>query len=164
MPLPPELSTVHSPRPLLNVCDSTTEGAGVPVAVMVATPPLHKVVTEGVSAGANGGLLTVKVTVDGQPAAIYVMIAVPTDMPATLPDASTVAIPVLLLLHVPAPVASLRGVDPPMQVADAPVTGKGSGFTAIVIVAEVAVVVVTQLLEVVITQYTVFPFKRLGLA
>ena len=60
---------VHPPSPELNVCDKTVVGAGVPVAVIVATPPLHKVVNVGVSTGASGGLLIVIVAEAGHPAA-----------------------------------------------------------------------------------------------
>ena len=66
---------------------------------------------------------------------VYVIIAVPFVTPETAPDEmSTVAIAVLLLLHVPPLVASLNVVVLPAQTVVMPVIG-AMGFTVTVVVA-----------------------------
>ena len=59
------------------------------------------------------------------------MVAVPADTPATLPEPSTVAIPLLLLLHTPADVTSANAMDVPTHVLAAPVIdpADGAGLT-----------------------------------
>ena len=60
------------------------------------------------------------------------MIAVPPDMPVTTPEPlPTVAIVVLLLVHVPPPVASLNVVVKPTHTDVIPVIVAGRGFTVI---------------------------------
>ena len=120
--------------------------------MIVPTPPLQSVLKDGVMTGASGGLFTVKVVIDGQPAAKYVIIDVPRATPVTVPEASIVATPVLLLVQVPPDVASLRVVVPPVHVTTEPAIGSGSGFTTMLIAPEEAVEPVTQPLELVITQ------------
>ena len=57
------------------------------------------------------------------------MTAVPADAPVTTPDEETVATPVLLLAHVPPPVASLSSVLKPWQAEAVPVIGDGNAVT-----------------------------------
>lgn len=52
------------------------------------------------------------------------MVTVPAEMPVTRPVDDTVAIAVLLLLHVPPGVAQLNNVDELTQTDDAPVIGR----------------------------------------
>jgi hypothetical protein len=52
------------------------------------------------------------------------MVQVPTEMPVTMPAALTVAIAGLLLLHMPPAVLSVRPVDVPTQVPEAPLIGE----------------------------------------
>jgi len=66
----------------------------------------------------------------------YTIIDVPAATPYTFPDTSTVAIPVLLLLHVPPPTASLKPVVPPMHNPGIPPIGIGSTFTVTTVVVE----------------------------
>jgi hypothetical protein len=62
------------------------------------------------------------------------MTAVPALTPVTTPpEAVTVAVPVLPLLHAPPPDASLRSVVRPMQMLAVPVMGSGTGFTVSVL-------------------------------
>jgi hypothetical protein len=65
--------------------------------------------------------------------AVYVIIAVPPVTPFTVPDVPTVAMPVLLLLHVPPDVMSLKVVDVPAQTIVVPVTDAGNGFIVTVV-------------------------------
>ena len=58
------------------------------------------------------------------------MIATPPASPNTIPvEEPTVAIAVLLLLHVPPGVASANVIDCPWQTPDEPVIEEGSGLT-----------------------------------
>jgi hypothetical protein len=58
------------------------------------------------------------------------MVAVPIDMPVTIPVANpTSATEGLLLLQVPPPVASLKVMLPPRHTVALPVTGEGNGST-----------------------------------
>ena len=60
------------------------------------------------------------------------MVAVPADMPVTIPAALTVATASLPLLHVPPVVASASVVAPPVQIASVPVIGAiATAFTDI---------------------------------
>ena len=66
------------------------------------------------------------------------MFAVPAATPATLPEASTVAIVASLLAQEPPVVVFAKTVEPPWQTEAAPVIDVGvavSGFTVIVVVA-----------------------------
>jgi hypothetical protein len=66
----------------------------------------------------------------------YVIIAVPGPEPVTKPvPAPTVAMDVLLLLHVPPPAASLSVVPRPEHIEVIPVTG-ASGLTAMLLVTK----------------------------
>ena len=57
------------------------------------------------------------------------MTDVPAAIPDTLPETSTVATEILLLLHVPPPVASDNAVIAPAQTRGIPVMLAGNGFT-----------------------------------
>jgi hypothetical protein len=62
-------------------------------------------------------------------------VAVPTEMPETVPlVAPAVATEVLLLLQVPPVVASLKTVDAPTHIIVVPVIGNGLGPTVTVVV------------------------------
>jgi hypothetical protein len=85
--------------------------------------------------GARGFTLTG--VVRKQPLAIvYVIVAMPDDIPETIPDGVTVAMFVLLLAQVPPAVASLRAIVCPVQMLEAPIIGLGAGFTITVFVVE----------------------------
>jgi hypothetical protein len=99
----------------------------------VTESPVHTLPGPVISAGA---LLTVTVVVAIHPVgSLNVICAVPAAMPDTTPVAEpTVAMPVALLLHVPAPLASASVVDDSAQTLVVPVIAAGSGFTATVAV------------------------------
>ena len=62
------------------------------------------------------------------------MVVVPASIPETVPEpVSTTAIAVLLLLHVPPLVASLKVKRLPVHNVPAPVIDKGNGFTVTVL-------------------------------
>ena len=84
---------------------------------------------------AGGGGSTVTSTVTEQPPAVYVIVVMPGDAPYTMPEATTVAAAVLLLLHVPPLVASLNAVVDPTHMVVAPPMGDGNGFTVTIVVA-----------------------------
>ena len=64
------------------------------------------------------------------------MVAVPAVTPVTVPVAEpTVALEVLLLLHVPLPVASVNVVVSPIHTAPVPVIPEGTELTVIVVAA-----------------------------
>ena len=79
----------------------------------------------------DGGIgFTVTVIVLTQPEpSIYVIIVVPGATPVTVPKASTVALAVLLLLHVPALVTSINIVVAPTHTLVTPLIDEGNGFT-----------------------------------
>ena len=81
--------------------------------------------------------------------------AVPAATPVTTPEAFTVAMPVLRLLHTPDGVASARAVVLFTHTLRAPVMGEdaGSGFTVTVIVLRVAL----QLFELLMITDTLSP-------
>ncbi len=64
------------------------------------------------------------------------MVAVPTVMAFTVPGGATVvATVVLLLLHVPPPVASLSTEDRPVHALSVPVIAAGCAFTVRLVIA-----------------------------
>ena len=65
------------------------------------------------------------------------MVAVPADTPFTLPDPSTVATPVAVLLHAPPEAVSLKPVAEPAHTVAVPVIvpADGNGFTVTTAVA-----------------------------
>jgi hypothetical protein len=85
---------------------------------------------------AAGLPLTDTVDVTKQVALAYVIIAVPTVTPVTIPvDEPMVATDVLLLLHVPPPVALDNVVVAPTQTDNVPVIAAGNEFTVTTLVA-----------------------------
>jgi hypothetical protein len=84
----------------------------VEASLKLVEPPGHIPAVPFIAAGAA---FTVSILVIVQPVdvAVYVIVVVPCDAPVTTPDANpTVATPILLLAHVPAPVTSLNVVLP----------------------------------------------------
>ena len=60
----------------------------------------------------------------------YVITAVPLPTPATIPEIEPIlATAVLVLVHIPPPIASLRSISPPTQTLKVPVMVDGIGFT-----------------------------------
>jgi hypothetical protein len=95
--------------------------------------PVHKDVVPVI---APGPALTTKVAVAKQPAAVYVIVAVPTVVLAvTTPEASTDAIAGLLLDQVPPDVALLNVLVPLVQALNVPVIATGDGLTVTVTLA-----------------------------
>lgn len=117
----------------------------VTLLLRVAVAPTHSPVAPVMGPGAG---LTERVVVVKQPVgSVYVMTAVPNDMPVTIPLVSpTVATPVLLLAQVPPPVF-VRVVVVPAHKAVAPIMGLGNGF--MVMVALPVIVAVQPVLAVV---------------
>jgi hypothetical protein len=62
------------------------------------------------------------------------MVSVPAAAPVTVPAVPTVAREVLLLLHAPPAVLSLRAVVAPAHTPAVPVMGSGEGFMVAVVV------------------------------
>ena len=58
----------------------------------------------------------------------------PPPVPVTIPEALTVAVFTLLLLHVPPAVASLSAVEAPAHTEEIPLTAAGNGVTVSVAV------------------------------
>jgi hypothetical protein len=85
---------------------------------------------------ADGRGLTVIGVVELQPvASVYRMLGIPAATPVTTPVAGfTVAKEVLLLLHVPPPVASVSVSDEPAHTLVPPMMDTGEGFTDMVVV------------------------------
>jgi hypothetical protein len=80
----------------------------------------------------NGFTVTVELVL--QPPEVKVIEVVPPlPTPVTAPELFTVAAVVLLLLHVPGPVASLRLVIDPEHTLNVPVIVAGTGFTVTVV-------------------------------
>ena len=63
------------------------------------------------------------------------MVVVPVDTLVTTPRLLTVATEVLVLLHTPPGVASVRAIESPVQTVVAPVIAAGDWFTVILVVA-----------------------------
>jgi hypothetical protein len=106
---------------------------------LLQVPPLTAWLSEVVVPGqadkvpvmADGVAATVTTAVATQPTPIeYVMVAVPMDMPVTIPvEDPMVATPGALLLQLPPAVASARVVVEPTQVFSVPVIGAGVATT-----------------------------------
>ena len=102
--------------------------AVIVVLLQNAPPPLAVTV--------EGNALTTTPAVVIQPVdKAYVMFAVPAVMPVTLPEPSTVAAVVLLLLHIPPPVALFNAVTEPAHTEVVPVIDDGKPFTVTVFAA-----------------------------
>jgi hypothetical protein len=93
------------------------------VSVNDRVAPAHMVVVPMISPG-SGMVFTltgrVATAVPQAPLTVYVMVAAPVAMPLTTPDASTVAIAVLLLLQVPPGIASVNVPTPPRHTKPLP--------------------------------------------
>jgi len=104
---------------------------------LVHTPPLvpSDNVIENVwqigalSVIATGCVFTVTVFVTKQLPITYDIVAVPTELPVTVPSVPTVATPVFELLHTPPPVASVSAVVDPWHTLAVPVIAAGCVFT-----------------------------------
>jgi hypothetical protein len=79
---------------VVGVTDDVTEGTGLTVTTDTAVQPVE--------------------------VSVNVIFAVPDETPPTTPEADTVATPTALLLHVPAPVASLNVVVAPAHIVPVP--------------------------------------------
>ena len=100
-----------------------------PPSLKVALNPTHIVVIPEIEFG-NGFTITVLVLIQPVPS-VYVIVVVPDNTLATIPEPERVivATAVLLLLHVPPPVTSLKDVDWPRQIFELPVIDAGNGLT-----------------------------------
>lgn len=88
--------------------------------------------TAGPEMAAGVGLTVNVIDVKQPPGAIYVILAVPADIPVTMPEGEpTVAIAVALLTHVPVPDELANVVLNPSQTDDDPVIDPGAAFTVI---------------------------------
>ena len=99
-----------------------------PASLSREVAPSHTFKLPDIGAG-KGSTLTVFVV--AQPfTSVKSILAVPADMPVTIPDADpTVAIAVLLLLQVPAGLASLKTMVDPAHTRLSPVMATGNGST-----------------------------------
>lgn len=103
-----------------------------PASAKVVDEPLQIVVIPVILPG-TGMTVTVLIVQQVVLPCAHVMIAVPPDIPVTIPEEDpTVAIEVLLLLHVPVPGPSVRLVVKPTQRTGAPVIADGNGLTVTV--------------------------------
>jgi hypothetical protein len=113
-----------------------------PVVVLLSVSglPAHALIVPVI---ADGVAFTVTTAVVAQPA-IYVMVVVPDVTPVTRPVESTVALPLLLLLHVPPVVALLKDVVAPIHTLIVPDIADGAVLivTTLVIIQPVASVYV----------------------
>jgi len=100
--------------------------------VSVALVPRHNVVLPLMLPPVELTVTTARVE-HPQLATVYVIVAVPPDTPLTTPDEEpTVATDVLLLLHVPPPLALLSAVVAPGHTVSVPVIAAGVDFTVII--------------------------------
>ena len=142
------------PQLLLSVYDIIAVPAAVPVTTpaeptvaMLGAPELHEPPVVPLSlrfvvapthttpmpmiVPALGSGSTVTDTTDQPPVVVYDMNVVPAEIPVTTPVDPTAAMLVLLLLHVPPVLASLRFAVPPWQITVAPDISAGNTFTSI---------------------------------
>jgi hypothetical protein len=114
------LPDVHEPLPVASVS--------------VIDVPGQKGADEPMPAG-NGLIVTTEKVVQPVAVKVNVMFAVPGVTPVTTPVVeATVAIPVALLDHVPAPAGSLKAVVVPGQACNRPVIAAGIGLTTAAVV------------------------------
>jgi len=109
----------------------------VPPDVVLLSEVVNPSHTKGVPVLAVGAGLTVTTVVAEQPVpAVYVIVAVPPETPVTTPvPEATVAMPVLVVVHVPGPLASLSVVVNDGQTSVVPVMLEGSATTVTTAVA-----------------------------
>ena len=99
----------------------------------VVVEPVQTVVVPAIK---EGKALTVATFVALQPVAReYDIVDVPDDTPVTMPVVPIVAIVVVLLAHVPLPVASLKVVVEPAHTLAVPAIADGTGLTVTILVA-----------------------------
>lgn len=103
------------------------------VFVNVFVAPTHTVDEMGLMAG--GAAITVTGFVAAQPATVYEIVTVPVPVPVTVPVLPTVATAVLLLLHVPPAVASVKDSVVPIQISDPPGGDMAAGMALTVTTA-----------------------------
>jgi hypothetical protein len=104
------------------------------VSINVVVKPAHILAVPVIAAGNES---TVSVIPAAHPVAdkVYIIVDVPGESPTATPEAvPIVAIPILLLLHFPPPVISLKEVALPAHTAVMPVIAAGAGLTVIVLV------------------------------
>ena len=82
----------------------------------------------------------VAMTVPHELLTVYVIKVVPVEMPVTIPDDPTVAIPALPLFHVPPAEASVNAIDEPIHTTDGPTILPASGTESMVTTAVAAAV------------------------
>jgi len=99
--------------------------------VKFSVAPTHTVPDAADNVPAFGAGLTVTTVVARQPApdTAYVIVALPPATPLTVPSEPTVAMPALLLLHVPPAVASVSASVDPAHTGAFPVIAEGCAFT-----------------------------------
>jgi hypothetical protein len=94
--------------------------------------PMHTLVPPVIAAGSA---FTVTAAVAEQPLAVYEIVVVPAVTPVTTPLPSTVAVPVVLLIHEPPAVVLERVVVVPAHTLVVPIMAGTAGFTVIILVA-----------------------------
>ena len=84
---------------------------------------------------AGKGLTAITLVITQPVGAVSVIVVVPVATPVTIPlDRPMVAVPVLLLIHVPPEAASVSVEVAPMHTVDGPPIAGGIGLTVIVVV------------------------------
>jgi hypothetical protein len=102
-----------------------------PPLVLLSTPvvPGHSPLPNGPVIAVGKGF-TVNTAVAIQPVGrVYIIVSIPAVIPLTTPVAEPIVAFVLLTLHTPPPVASLRVAVPPGHTDSVPVIHAGSGFS-----------------------------------
>jgi hypothetical protein len=112
----------------------------MPVSVNVNGVPTQSVFVFAAMVPAVGNELTVAVVVAAVPQPFeYVIVVVPPKIPVTVPDTDPIVpVLVLLLLHVPPGVASLRVAVPPIHTLTLPLIATGCAFTVTILFAVAA--------------------------
>ena len=113
---PPDVSPIVATPGLLLV----NESPGPVAQDMVPVVPMHKAATPVIGARVEGLTVTSRVT-EQPPLTAYVIVVIPAALPLTTPVVPTVAIAVLLLLHVPPAVVLASVVDRPGVTVAVPV-------------------------------------------
>jgi hypothetical protein len=98
----------------------------------VVQVPAHMVVVPMIAAG--NGLTVATIVVVQPPLMVYEIVAVPAEMPQSVPVLPMVATDTLLLLQVPPDMASLSVVQRPAQTDGTPLMAAGAGKTISVVV------------------------------
>lgn len=107
-----------------------------PLLLTVAVAPMQTLPAP-VIAGGNGFTVSVRVMEQPVEESVKVMVVVPAATPLTTPVAMLiVAVPVLLLAHVPPPALLLKVADEPTHTAAAPDMAGGGPLTVILVVVK----------------------------